>query len=249
MSLIDVDFTMVSNVVELLLGMCIRFGTNPGGRVDGRANGFRLQIDPLNGQGDDIFGIDVVLRCRDTGGSHRGDTNRTGSSMQCPDVEINMMTIEVIGDVRRFSSPCVNHRWMNEIEGRSAYMNERYPIEISAGTWRSRNKKNHQVPLEYDLERPNTLDRIFCELQNRTEQWSIVQTLHFKLIPSIITKTLFFFASSYKSRCSANVFTAGFVIITWIWRRIASRAMSKCVSSGVKITQASPGLNASRAWR
>ena len=238
----------MSNVMKLLLCMCVRFSADPRWCVNGCAHSFGLQIDPLNGESDDIFCVDVVLRCSNTGGTHRCDTNRTGAPVQWPDMKINMMAVKIIGDIRRFSSPYADNT------------SERMSREVSRLTWSKCIQLKLRLRHEWIEIREITkglsytvssirIHRVETLVHWRTENRSNVRTFHFHSLPSITTSTLFFFASSYRIRCSANVFTAGLVIITWIWRRIASNAMSKCVSSGVKITQASPGLNASSAWR
>mmetsp|Transcript_31832 Transcript_31832/g.52464 ORF Transcript_31832/g.52464 Transcript_31832/m.52464 type:complete len:293 (+) Transcript_31832:504-1382(+) len=84
--------------------MHIRLGGNPRGGVDGTSQSFVVQILPLNGQSDGIFGFNV-LGMRYSGRASRRDTNRTSNARQGPLREINVMGIEIVRNIGRLTSP------------------------------------------------------------------------------------------------------------------------------------------------
>ena len=104
MGLIDVNFTPATHVKETLLGMDIGFGCDPGRRVNGTTQGTRGEIFPLDREGNGIFRGHAARLGHPRRGRGR-DPHGFGNPVQGPFGPIDVMGIEIIGNIGRFSRP------------------------------------------------------------------------------------------------------------------------------------------------
>mmetsp|Transcript_13222 Transcript_13222/g.23649 ORF Transcript_13222/g.23649 Transcript_13222/m.23649 type:complete len:317 (-) Transcript_13222:59-1009(-) len=104
MSLVNIDLSIRTHVEKSLLGVNITFRRNPTGGVHRTTQRFIIQILPLHCQGN------RVLRLHSLGMGHprgrsAGNSNRSRDTLQSPFRKINVMRVQIIGNIRRLARP------------------------------------------------------------------------------------------------------------------------------------------------
>jgi len=101
--LVDADFAFVVEGEEALLGMNFCRGGDPGRGVDGGGFGARV-VEPIDHEGDGIFGGEVEGFSHAVGG-RGGDADGTGAAFESPAMEVDVMGVEVVGNVGGLAGP------------------------------------------------------------------------------------------------------------------------------------------------
>mmetsp|Transcript_6415 Transcript_6415/g.18917 ORF Transcript_6415/g.18917 Transcript_6415/m.18917 type:complete len:333 (+) Transcript_6415:130-1128(+) len=104
MRLVDGDFSSGAHVKEALLGVDVRFRCDPRGGVNGASQRLVIQILPLDGEGDGVFGRHA-LGVGNARGTGRCDAHGTSDASQRPLTPIDVMTVQVIRDIGRLARP------------------------------------------------------------------------------------------------------------------------------------------------
>ena len=103
MGLVDADFAFVMEGEEALLGVDLGFGGDPGGSVNCGGAGAGV-VFPVDHEGDGVFGGEVHS-FGDAIGGGSGDGDGAGEALKGPAVEVDVVGVEVVGDVGGFSGP------------------------------------------------------------------------------------------------------------------------------------------------